>query len=75
MQESPPIAFVFMGNFMEQLQGLEKMDILKKLFKQFGELLSHYSLLINESQFVFIPGMSDPCSPHIIPRCVVEKQF
>ncbi|KAK4884432.1 hypothetical protein RN001_000703 [Aquatica leii] len=68
LQYSSPIAFVFMGNFIQEYQGLEKMDHLKKLFKKFGELLGNYPELTSTSKFVFIPGMTDPCNLHILPR-------
>lgn len=70
MQGSSPVAFVFMGNFMSESHGSENIEILKKLFKQFGELISRYTILMTNSQFIFIPGMSDPCTPHIVPRFV-----
>ncbi|KAB0803350.1 hypothetical protein PPYR_00320 [Photinus pyralis] len=65
---SPPIAFIFMGNFMQDYQGLEKIDNYKKLFKKFGELLSNYTELVHKSKFVFVPSMTDPCHLHILPR-------
>ncbi|KAF5292819.1 hypothetical protein FQA39_LY13864 [Lamprigera yunnana] len=68
LQYSSPIAFVFLGNFIEECQGLDKMDSLKKLFKQFGDLLSNFPELIRSSKFVFVPGMRDPCNLHILPR-------
>lgn len=48
------------------------MDILKKYFKQLGDLISRYTPLVNNSQFVFVPGLTDPCSPHIVPRFVKQ---
>ncbi|KRT82717.1 hypothetical protein AMK59_3420, partial [Oryctes borbonicus] len=73
MQTSPPVAFVFMGNFMSESHGSENIEILKKLFKQMGELISRYTILMNTSQFIFVPGMSDPCTPHIVPRLSLPK--
>ncbi|XP_044744137.1 DNA polymerase epsilon subunit 2 [Coccinella septempunctata] len=67
-QEDPPIAFLFLGNFVSESHGHERMDILKKCFKQLGELLSRYQSLISNSQFVFVPGTTDPSTPHIVPR-------
>lgn len=67
-QEDPPIAFIFLGNFVSESHGHERMDILKKCFKQLGELLSQYINLLENSQFVFIPGTTDPATPHIVPR-------
>lgn len=64
----PPVAFVFMGNFMSESHGSEMMTILRKLFKRLGELISRYHMLMGSSQFVFVPGLTDPCTPHIVPR-------
>ncbi|KAJ8980174.1 hypothetical protein NQ317_011418 [Molorchus minor] len=68
VQASPPIAFVFMGNFMSESHGSEIMDTLRKLFKKLAELISKYPNIVNVSQFVFVPGLTDPCTPHIVPR-------
>lgn len=67
-QSNPPIAFVFMGNFMSESHGSEMMEVLKKLFKQLGELIANYQTLVSNTNFVFVPGMADPCTPHIVPR-------
>ncbi|XP_030754495.1 DNA polymerase epsilon subunit 2 [Sitophilus oryzae] len=64
----PPIAFVFMGNFLSESHGSEMMVTLKKLFKRLAEVISKYSIICNSSNFVFVPGLTDPCTPHIIPR-------
>ncbi|XP_022907968.2 DNA polymerase epsilon subunit 2 [Onthophagus taurus] len=70
---TPPIAFVFMGNYMSESHGSEYLETLKKLFKQLGELIRNFSTLINGSEFVFVPGLSDPCTPHILPRLPLPK--
>lgn len=68
MRQSPPIAFIFMGNFMSESYGFETLEIMKKGFRQLGELISKYTMLVNSSQFVFVPGLSDPCIPHLVPK-------
>lgn len=67
-QNCPPTAFVFMGNFMSESYGSDMMEVLQKLFKKLGELISQFQMLIDNSHFVFVPGLSDPCVPHIVPR-------
>lgn len=64
----PPIAFVFMGNFMSNSFGSDMMVELKKLFKQFAEIILKYPNLVENSQFVFVPGLNDPCMPYVVPR-------
>lgn len=67
-QSCPPVAFVFMGNFMSESYGSEMMDVLQRMFKKLGELISQHQMLVNNTHFVFVPGLSDPCTPHIVPR-------
>ncbi|XP_057662767.1 DNA polymerase epsilon subunit 2 [Diorhabda carinulata] len=67
-QDCPPIAFIFMGNFMSNSHGSEMMDTLKKLFKRLADLITNFPGVSNDSQFVFVPGMADPCFTHIAPR-------
>lgn len=69
----PPIAFVFMGNFMSESHGSEMMMVLKKLFKRLAELILKYHMLVSSSQFVFVPGLLDPCTQHLIPRLSLPK--
>ncbi|XP_018579685.1 DNA polymerase epsilon subunit 2 [Anoplophora glabripennis] len=73
IQASPPIAFVFMGNFMSESHGSEVMDTLKKLFKKLAEMISKFPNIVNVSQFVFVPGLIDPCTPHLVPRLPLPK--
>lgn len=68
MEPCPPIAFVFMGNFLSESHGAGKMEELGKLFKQLGQLISLFPSLIANSQFVFVPGNLDPSTPHLVPR-------
>lgn len=68
IKSCPPIAFIFIGNFMEELHGLEKMNNLRELFKQLGELIASYPTITTNSEFVFLPGLSDPAIPHILPK-------
>lgn len=74
-QFAPPVAFVFMGNFMSESHGIEALNDLRKHFKQLGELISKYNILINQSRFIFVPGLADPCMPHVVPRYVVVVQI
>ena len=36
--------------------------------KMLGEMISYHPTLAEQSQFLFVPGPSDPCSPNIFPR-------
>ncbi|XP_066152304.1 DNA polymerase epsilon subunit 2 [Euwallacea fornicatus] len=72
-QFSPPVAFVFMGNFMSESHGMEIFNDLKKHFKRLGELIEKYDILAEQSKFIFVPGLADPCTPHIVPRFELPK--
>ncbi|KAJ8925893.1 hypothetical protein NQ315_009745 [Exocentrus adspersus] len=73
LQMSPPIAFVFMGNFMSESQGCKMTDTLRKLLKKLADLIYKFPNIVNASQFVFVPGMIDPCTPHLVPRLPLPK--
>lgn len=68
LAEMPPIAFVFMGNFLSQCYAAETLDILNKSLKQLAELIKQYHHIKEYSHFVFVPGLNDPCMMHIVPR-------
>lgn len=68
MKDIPPIAFIFMGSFLSNSYGSEVMDLLKKLFKKLADLVLQFPSLSENSRFVFIPSLTDPCTPHVIPR-------
>lgn len=53
---------------MSNSHGSEMMDVLKKHFKRLGELIVKFPGISSNSQFVFVPGMTDPCTPHLVPR-------
>ncbi|XP_063918780.1 DNA polymerase epsilon subunit 2-like [Zophobas morio] len=65
---NPPVAFVFMGNFMSECYSSEKMDTLRKLFKQLAELINQFTNLVTHSHFIFVPGLEDPCTSYVVPR-------
>lgn len=67
-QNCPPVAFVFMGNFTSESYGSEMVEVMQRLFRRLGELISRHEMLVNNSHFVFVPGLNDPCTPHIVPR-------
>jgi DNA polymerase epsilon subunit 2 len=64
----PPVAFVFMGNFLSSQQGSSHTTTLKTRFKALGDLIAQFSELTKKSKFIFMPGPSDPASPNILPR-------
>jgi DNA polymerase epsilon subunit 2 len=64
----PPIAFIFMGNFLSTKPGAAQAEQLKVHLKSLGDLISSFPNLLQYSKFVFVPGLSDPACPNILPR-------
>lgn len=67
-QSFPPIAFVLMGDFLSGQFGAAHCTELRSRFKSLGELIQQFPLLIEKSQFIFVPGPCDPAGPKILPR-------
>lgn len=65
--EAPPTAFVFMGNFDSTPYGPQKNQKLKENFKSLGDLILGFPILVEKSQFLFIPGPQDPVPANILP--------
>lgn len=64
----PPVAFVFIGNFLSTSYGSESLPMMKKLFKQLAELIVKFTNLSKISHFIFVPGSNDPAIPCIVPK-------
>lgn len=64
----PPIAFVFLGNFLSGDKGSERAYELKSLLKGLSELISSYPNLLKHSSFIFVPGRYDPSAANVLPR-------
>jgi len=66
--EAPPTAFVFMGNFSAAPYGVEKNETFKQCFNSLADMIVLFSEILEESQFVFVPGPLDPGLSNILPR-------
>ena len=66
--EFPPVAFFLMGNFSSKPYGPDKNQRLKTSFKELGDLMLGYPILMEKSQFYFIPGPLDPGPGKVLPR-------
>ncbi|KAJ9585805.1 hypothetical protein L9F63_002396, partial [Diploptera punctata] len=69
----PPVAFVFMGNFLSSQQGSVHTATLKTKLKSLADLITQFPELLEKSKFIFIPGPSDPASPNIFPKFPLPK--
>ena len=66
--ETPPTAFVFMGDFSSTPYGPLSNQKLKENFKTLGELMVKFPSLVKNSQFLFVPGPQDPGPGNLLPR-------
>lgn len=64
----PPLAIVFMGEFLSSPYGYEHGIQLKNALKGLADTLLQYPQLIENCKFVFVPGSTDPSSPNVLPR-------
>ena len=59
---------------MSECYSSEKMDTLRKLFKQLAELINQFTNLVTHSHFIFVPGLEDPCTSYVVPRYIVRRK-
>lgn len=64
----PPIAIVFMGEFLSCPYGQEHSTQLCTALTSLGEMIHQYSNLRDNCKFIFVPGRSDPCAANVLPR-------
>ncbi|XP_059478569.1 DNA polymerase epsilon subunit 2 [Neocloeon triangulifer] len=69
----PPIAFIFMGNFLSTKPESNQAEQLKFHLRSLADLISSYPNLLKFSKFVFVPGLADPACPNILPRPPLPK--
>lgn len=79
MMEPPPAAFVLMGNFFAQPTGSSgglDRQAASQYFADLGALINEFPVLAQESQFVLVPGPTDPGpAPGLIPRPPLPQCF
>ena len=79
-QDSPPVAFVFCGNFISA--SYSKKEVFHRTveaFKNFAKMLADFTDLLKSSKLILIPGPSDACTSVIYPKtafpAVIRKLF
>ncbi|XP_011550188.3 DNA polymerase epsilon subunit 2 [Plutella xylostella] len=73
--EFPPIAIVFMGEFLSCPYGFEHSTQLKSSLTSLGELIHQFTNLRESCKFIFVPGRSDPSAPNILPRQAIPNSI
>lgn len=64
----PPIAIVFLGEFLSCPYGFEHGIQLKAALSHLGDIIYQFSTLRNVCKFIFVPGRGDPAAANILPR-------
>lgn len=67
-EEAPPLAFVFLGNFLSEPHGGQSSLVLRDAFKNLADIVAEFPALVRESKFVIVPGTGDPGFVNILPR-------
>lgn len=65
---SPPMAFVFMGNFSCAPFGSTRNEKMARGFDALADLIAAFPPLLEKSQFLFVPGSADPSPGNILPQ-------
>ncbi|XP_055933916.1 DNA polymerase epsilon subunit 2-like [Argiope bruennichi] len=71
----PPTCFVFIGNFLSLPIIGSQSKTFEDCFSQLGTMISEFPTLMENSQFIFVPGPNDPGLPHILPRPSIPPSF
>ncbi|GIY98930.1 DNA polymerase epsilon subunit 2 [Caerostris extrusa] len=71
----PPTCFILIGNFLSLPIIGSQSKTFEDCFSQLGSLISEFPTLVENSQFVFVPGPNDPGLPHILPRPSIPVSF
>ncbi|KAL1130189.1 hypothetical protein AAG570_013127 [Ranatra chinensis] len=66
--QTPPTAFILMGNFLSGQKGSQHFSALRSGFRSLGDIISQYSELANNSKFILVPGPIDLPNANILPR-------
>lgn len=69
----PPVAFVFLGNFLSTQYRNLQSQTLKEKFKCLADILVQFPDLVYKSKFIFVPGPVDCGAGNILPRPPLPK--
>lgn len=73
--DCPPIAIVFLGEFLSCPYGYEHSTQLKAALSNLSDILYPYTKLRQECKFIFVPGRGDPVAPNILPRPAIPNSI
>lgn len=73
--EYPPLAIVFMGEFLSCPYGYEHSMQLRAALINLSEMICSFPNLRGNSKFIFVPGKGDPVAANILPRPPIPKSI
>ncbi|CAK1547746.1 unnamed protein product [Leptosia nina] len=72
-EEFPPIAIVFMGEFLSCPYGYEHSTQLNAALITLADMIMPFTKLREACKFIFVPGRSDPAAANILPRPAIPN--
>ncbi|VVC86913.1 unnamed protein product [Leptidea sinapis] len=71
--EFPPIAIIFMGEFLSCPYGYEHSSQLKAALISLVDIILQFPNLKESCKFIFVPGRGDPAAANILPRPAIPN--
>lgn len=71
----PPIAIVFMGEFLSNPYGHEHSTQLRTALTHLGDVIHQFKTLQERTKFIFVPGRGDPSAANILPRPAIPNSI
>lgn len=71
----PPIAIVFMGEFLSCPYGYEHSTQLRSALINLSDVIFPFTKLRQSCKFIFVPGRGDPVAPNILPRPAIPNSI
>ncbi|CAB3237840.1 unnamed protein product [Arctia plantaginis] len=67
-EDYPPIAIVFMGEFLSYTYTYLHKQEFKSALNDLADLICQFKNLREKCQFIFVPGKTDPAAADVLPR-------
>eukprot|EP01080_Neovahlkampfia_damariscottae_P002763 gene2763-4171_t len=74
-KEDPPLMFVFMGNFIDELFDISMKSSYISNFMSLASLIRQFPSIHKNSKFLFVPGPNDPGFNNILPALPISNYF
>ena len=74
-KEDPPLMFVFIGEFIDELFDISMKSTYISNFMSLASLIRQYPSIHKTSKFLFIPGPNDPGFNTVLPMLPISNYF